>query len=87
VTVKMVSIITEDSCQAKVSDLQMTRRADEKVGRLKVAMHDVVGVAEGYTLQQHDHVALYLHKYQQQLEKRVIRSTRSNNDNNFGLID
>ena len=56
----MVALVVEDPRESKVSDLEMSCGADEEVGRLEVAVHDVVRVAELDALQQHQRVALDL---------------------------
>ena len=53
-------VLVEDARESEVADLEVAGGADEQIGRLQVAMHDRVLVAEGHAVQQHLHVALDL---------------------------
>ena len=58
--VESCSVVAEDSSEAKVGDLELPSTADEQIGWLEITMHDVTVVTECHSLQQHQHVALYL---------------------------
>ena len=44
--------------ESEVCNLEATVRADQEVGGLDVAVHDVVAVEVGHAPKQHQHVAL-----------------------------
>jgi len=50
VAVKSSSVVTENPSKTKVSNLELSRAADEQIGWLQVTMHYVVVMAECYTL-------------------------------------
>ena len=51
--VESCSVITEDSRQTKVSDLELSSATDEQICWLQVTMHDVVVMAKRHAFQQH----------------------------------
>jgi len=60
VAVESSSVVAEDSSQAEVGDLELSRATNEQIRRLQITMHDVVVMAKRNAFQQHQHVALYL---------------------------
>jgi len=61
VAIESSSVVTEDSGETEVSDLELSSATDEKISRLQITVHDVIVMTECYALQQHQHVTLYLH--------------------------